>query len=48
MIAESEGRVVGFVMGELFVGEYGIPETTAALIRSEFVPNISVKASVGS
>jgi ribosomal protein S18 acetylase RimI-like enzyme len=31
LVAEEDGKVVGFVMSELFVGEYGIPETTATL-----------------
>ena len=31
LVAEVEGRVVGFVMCELFIGEYGIPVTTATL-----------------
>jgi ribosomal protein S18 acetylase RimI-like enzyme len=31
LVAEIDGKVVGFVMSELFVGEYGIPETAATL-----------------
>ncbi len=31
LVAVADGKVVGFVMGELFVGEYGIPETSATL-----------------
>ena len=31
LVAEVEGKVVGFLMCELFVGEYGIPVTTATL-----------------
>lgn len=31
LVAEVEGKVVGFVMCELFIGEYGIPVTTATL-----------------
>jgi len=31
LVAEIEGKVVGFVMCELFIGEYGMPVTTAAL-----------------
>jgi len=30
-VAEAEGKVLGFVMGDLYVGEYGIPSTTATL-----------------
>lgn len=31
LVAEVDGQVVGFVMCELYVGEYGIPATTATL-----------------
>ncbi len=31
LVAEVEAKVVGFLMCELFVGEYGIPVTTATL-----------------
>ena len=31
LVAEVDGRVVGFVMGDLYHGEYGIPETTAVV-----------------
>jgi predicted N-acetyltransferase YhbS len=31
LVAEMDGQVVGFVMCELYVGEYGIPTTTATL-----------------
>ncbi len=31
LVAEVAGNVVGFVMSELFVGEFGIPETAARL-----------------
>ena len=31
LVSEAEGKVVGFVMSELFVGEYGIPLTAATL-----------------
>ncbi|MDM8551130.1 GNAT family N-acetyltransferase [Desulfobacterales bacterium HSG2] len=31
LVAVAEGKVAGFIMGELFVGEYGIPSTTATL-----------------
>ena len=40
LVAEHEGRVVGFVMGEIYLGEFGIPEDTAAIdtlgVRPEF------------
>jgi ribosomal protein S18 acetylase RimI-like enzyme len=31
LVAEIGGKVVGFAMCELFIGEYGIPVTTATL-----------------
>ncbi len=31
LVAEAEGTVVGFVMGELYIGEYGISEDRATL-----------------
>lgn len=31
LVAEVEGQLVGFVMCELFIGEYGMPVTTATL-----------------
>ena len=31
LVAEEEGKVVGFVMGEVFQGEYGIAEEKATL-----------------
>lgn len=31
LVAEVEGKAVGFVMGDLYHGEYGIPETTAVI-----------------
>jgi len=31
LVAEADGRLVGFIMGQLYTGEFGIPETTANL-----------------
>lgn len=31
LVAEYEGRVVGFIMGDVYLGEFGIPETTASV-----------------
>jgi ribosomal protein S18 acetylase RimI-like enzyme len=31
VVAVSDGRVVGFIMGNVYLGEFGIPETTASL-----------------
>ncbi len=40
LVVEYEGRVVGFVMGEVYLGEFGISEDTAAVdtigVRPEF------------
>jgi len=31
LVAEYDGQVVGFIMGNVYLGEFGIPETTASL-----------------
>jgi len=31
LVAEVEGKLVGFMIGALYTGEFGIPETTATL-----------------
>jgi ribosomal protein S18 acetylase RimI-like enzyme len=31
MIAEVDDKLVGFVMGKVFIGEFGIPETSATI-----------------
>lgn len=31
LVVEYDGRVVGFIMGNIFVGEFGIPEASASL-----------------
>jgi ribosomal protein S18 acetylase RimI-like enzyme len=31
LVAELGGKVVGFMMGDLYLGEFGIPETTATI-----------------
>ncbi|WP_025323411.1 GNAT family N-acetyltransferase [Deferrisoma camini] len=31
LVAEADGRVVGFLMGTLFSGEFGIPESSAVV-----------------
>ncbi len=31
LVAEVDGELIGFVMGELYTGEFGIPESTANL-----------------
>ena len=39
LVAEVDEKVAGFVMCELFVGEYGIPATTATLDTIGIHPN---------
>ena len=31
IVAEVNGKVAGFIMGDVFFGEFGIPETTATI-----------------
>jgi len=31
LVAEQGGRILGFIMGDLFLGEFGIPESTATI-----------------
>ncbi len=31
LVAEQDGRILGFIMGDLYLGEFGIPETTATV-----------------
>ena len=31
LVGDYDGRVVGFVMGNVYTGEFGIPQTTASL-----------------
>jgi GNAT superfamily N-acetyltransferase len=31
LVAENDGRVIGFIMGKIYMGEFGIPESTASL-----------------
>lgn len=31
LVAELDGRVVGFMMGDIYFGEYGIPENTGTI-----------------
>jgi ribosomal protein S18 acetylase RimI-like enzyme len=31
IVAEVDGRVAGFIMGDVYFGEFGIPETTATI-----------------
>jgi predicted N-acetyltransferase YhbS len=31
LVAEAGGKVIGFVMGDIYFGEFGIPETSATI-----------------
>lgn len=31
LVAEQEGQVIGFIMGNVYLGEFGIPESVAVL-----------------
>ncbi|MBI2319866.1 MAG: GNAT family N-acetyltransferase [Betaproteobacteria bacterium] len=31
LVAEVDGKVVGFIMGDIYFGEFGIPETSATI-----------------
>ena len=31
LVAEVDGKIVGFMMGDVYFGEYGIPETSATI-----------------
>ncbi len=31
LVGEQEGQVIGFIMGNVYLGEFGIPETMASL-----------------
>jgi predicted N-acetyltransferase YhbS len=31
LVAEIDGRIVGFMLGDIYLGEFGIPETSATI-----------------
>ena len=31
LVAEVDGKIVGFIMGDLYFGEFGVPETSATI-----------------
>jgi len=39
LVAESEGKVVGFLMGQVFKGEFGIPEAVATVDTVDIHPD---------
>ena len=32
LVADNDGRVIGFIMGNVYIGEFGIPAHTASAI----------------
>ncbi|GAB4439534.1 MAG: hypothetical protein OHK0040_11060 [bacterium] len=47
LVAEVDDRVVGFLLGQVYEGEYGIPENTAYLDTIGILPKYS-KVGVGT
>src|SRR5271167_3311411 len=43
LVAEIDNKVVGFVMGDVFFGEFGIPETTATIDTLGVDPSVQNK-----
>ncbi len=43
LVAELDGKVVGFVMGDVYFGEFGIPETTATIDTLGVDPSVQNK-----
>ncbi|SPE21111.1 Predicted acetyltransferase [Burkholderiales bacterium] len=43
LVAEMDGKVVGFVMGDVYFGEFGIPETTATIDTLGVDPSVQNK-----
>jgi N-acetylglutamate synthase-like GNAT family acetyltransferase len=39
LVAEVDGKVVGFIMGDVYFGEFGIPETSATIDTIGVHPN---------
>ncbi len=46
-VAEYDGRVIGFIMGNIYIGEFGIPQTTASLDTIGIDPEYA-KAGLGT
>lgn len=40
LVAEADGKLVGFLMGDVLLGEYGIPEVTATIDTIAVDPEI--------
>lgn len=47
LVAELDGKVVGFMIGALYTGEFGIPETTATLDTVGIHPMAAGKGVAG-
>ena len=43
IVAEVDGKVVGFIMGDVYFGEFGIPETSATIDTLGVDPSIQNK-----
>ncbi|MBK6402552.1 MAG: GNAT family N-acetyltransferase [Rhodocyclaceae bacterium] len=43
IVAELDGKVVGFIMGDVYFGEFGIPETSATIDTLGVDPSIQNK-----
>lgn len=43
IVCEMNGKVVGFVMGDVYFGEFGIPETTATIDTLGVHPSVQNK-----
>ena len=43
IVAETGGKVVGFIMGDVYFGEFGIPETSATIDSLGIDPSIQNK-----
>ncbi len=47
LVAEADGRLLGFIMGQLYTGEFGIPETTATLDTVGLDPTATGRGTAG-
>ncbi len=41
LVADNDGHVIGFIMGNIYTGEFGIPQTTASLDTIGIDPDYS-------
>jgi len=39
LVAEVDGKIVGFIMGDVYFGEFGIPETSATIDTIGIAPD---------